>query len=165
MWSGGQCPGRVSGPPWVLRPLPCQETVMRHLDAQVCPVLGAEYSDNVPWVMGYLHSFGSGGHGERLAGDREGLGFGVESAQDSGNLHSPSHARGQSRKICPILPSLSWPCADLALASSQREPGSRSWALGQYMAAFCPTCGPAHYHTVEIKLEVPICTRISSKKK
>lgn len=43
---------------------------MRGLDALVCPALGAEYSDNVPWVMGYLHSFGSVGHGERAAGGK-----------------------------------------------------------------------------------------------
>jgi hypothetical protein len=60
----------------------------------------------------------------------------VESAQGSGNLHSPSHTGCQSRKVCPVLPSLSWPCAGLALASSQRGLGSWPWGLGQHASAF-----------------------------
>lgn len=72
---------------------------MRVLDTQICPALDADYSDNMAWVMGYLLSFGSGGHGEQAAGIREGLQFAVESAQGSGHLHSPFHAGGQSRKV------------------------------------------------------------------
>jgi hypothetical protein len=41
---------------------------MRDLDTRICPALGAEYSDNVPWVVGYPHSFGSVGHGKKAAG-------------------------------------------------------------------------------------------------
>lgn len=66
---------------------------------RLCPALGAKHSDNVPCVMGYLLSFGSSGHGERAAEIREELRFAVESEQGSGNLHSPFHAGGQSRKV------------------------------------------------------------------
>lgn len=62
---------------------------MRVLDAQICPALDADYSDSMPWVMGYLLSFGSHGHGIR-----KGLQFAVESAKGSGHLRCSAFRAG-----------------------------------------------------------------------
>lgn len=121
----GQCPDRWIGP---LGP----RTVMWGLAAQIRPALGTEYSGNVPWVTGYLHSSASGGHQERPGGGKGGLGFGVEPARAQGTyiVLLMLEVKVERCHLCPGSSSFGSQLALPWLSSGLQPEGAGFLALG-----------------------------------